>query len=61
MGYQLTEAQCEQSFREVMADCNYTLGNDEIMDREEYSNYTDSLCKDGMISEDLYNSMDNPF
>lgn len=34
---------------------------DRIMLAEAWSNFTDSLCKDGIISEYQYNNWTNPF
>lgn len=57
----LTNKQCEASFKSLCAEINYELGLDPIMDREFYNDYTDSLCKDGMITEKQYETMPNPF
>lgn len=34
---------------------------DSIMKREIFNNYTDQLCKDGLISNYQYDSWTNPF
>ena len=57
----MSDALCEQSFREMMDECGVVLGEDEIADRESYNAYTDGLCEDGQISDEQYNGMDNPF
>lgn len=35
--------------------------NDAPAQREYWNNYTDMLCKDGVISEQQYNNWSNPF
>ena len=35
--------------------------NDRIAMREAFNNFTDMLCKNGWITEDMYNDMDNPY
>ena len=35
--------------------------NDKVALRESWNNYTDSLCKDGMITPYQYNIWANPF
>jgi hypothetical protein len=35
--------------------------DDDIWHREAWNNYTDMLCKDGHITEDEYNTWDNPY
>lgn len=34
---------------------------DKVALREAWNNYTDSLCKDGMITEHQYDTWSNPF
>ena len=35
--------------------------NDKVALRESWNNYTDSLCKDGLITERQYNTWTQPF
>ncbi len=35
--------------------------DDEIAMREAFNDYTDSLCKEGQISNKMYDTMDNPY
>lgn len=35
--------------------------DDYIALREEFNNWTDALCKDGQITEEMYEDMDNPY
>ncbi len=35
--------------------------DDEIALREAFNDYTDSLCKEGQISNKMYDTMDNPY
>lgn len=37
------------------------LDSDVIAKREAWNNYTDALCKDGVITESQYNNWTNPF
>ena len=39
----------------------YGNGVDDVMRREEWNNYTDSLCSDRRITEYKYNNWSNPF
>lgn len=57
----LTDAECEASFREAYADFIAENIDDECMLREAYSNFTDSLCKEGSIGQEQYSEQDNPF
>jgi len=61
-----------QMFCDIYEDCqrstiSYTIDaikakvNDDIALREDFSDYTDGLCKDGEISDHAYNNWDNPF
>lgn len=34
---------------------------DYIERREAFNNYTDALCKDGLISDEQYHNMENPY
>lgn len=49
--------QCRQVFRENPS----IFRGDNIAKREYFNNYTDSLCKDGLITEHQYNNWSNPF
>ncbi len=59
----LTEEQCLSSYLDgrTFEAMRVKFQYDDIALREDYNNYTDMLCKDGTISEYLYNIMDNPF
>lgn len=35
--------------------------SDKVALREAWNNYTDGLCKDGIITENQYNKWSNPF
>lgn len=61
----MSEDDCLASFLDGM-DCGDITEvkdkyNDDIALREDYNNYTDMLCKDGQITQYLYDNMDNPF
>ena len=49
---------------EFLAEIWPTLGyedNDIIAKREAWNNWTDSLCKEGLLTDSQYNDWDNPF
>lgn len=50
-------ADFQETFRPVMAD----LRRDRVALREEWSNYTDSLCKSGLITIRQYETWTSPF
>ena len=58
----LTEAQVIEQFEEmILPMVKNQYEQDGIIDkparREYFNNYTDSLCKDGEITEELYNNI----
>ena len=55
------EGQLENSYREMCEECGYTLGQDSIADREGYNDYIDALNRDGELSDNFVQYMDNPF
>jgi hypothetical protein len=60
----ITKAQALSTFREMWADAvlnSPRLRGDDVAKCESWGNYTDSLCKDGMISDKQYNTWSNPF
>ena len=63
----MTKAQAIAEFREFIlpsirkSESQYGNGTDETMRREEWNNYTDSLCKDGRITSHQYNTWTGPF
>lgn len=50
-------AECRDTFREFPE----LFRGDTTAKREYWNNYTDSLCKAGMISNHQYNTWSNPF
>lgn len=55
----LTKAQAIQQFRELY---NGAIPREDVIARrEEWSNFTDSLCKDGLITEYQDRTWTNPF
>ena len=53
----LTKKEVLRMFRE-----SFTISRtDSIMNRENFNNYTDSLCKDGEITLKQYENWSNPF
>jgi oligoendopeptidase F len=59
----LTKKQVLQDFREnILPLLDKQYGKDDsIARREEWNNYTDSLCKDRQISNHQYDNWTNPF
>jgi len=53
----MTKAQALREFREIGG----VIKGDVIYTRENWNNYTDSLCKRGKISNRQYNTWTNPF
>lgn len=59
MRNKLTKVQAVKMFRElIMPQIPY---GDKIWQRTAWNDFTDSLCKDGMISNYQYDSWTNPF
>ena len=58
MKRKMTKAQVLKDFRASIGD---SLRGDAIAKREAFSNYTDMLCKDGLITEKQYENWTNPF
>ena len=59
-----TKAQVLEQFRlnwKAQTIANPILKGDVIWKREAWNNFTDSLCKEGYISENQYNNWTNPF
>lgn len=59
----MTKKEVEKDFRQNVKpqiDEMYGKG-DKIALREEWNNYTDMLCKDGVISQKQYDTWSNPF
>lgn len=50
-------AECRETFREFPE----TFRGDDIAKQQYWNDYTDSLCKSGMISNHQYNTWSNPF
>ena len=58
MSKYMTKKQAELFFKEeTLLDLNK---KDKILIKTEWNNFTDSLCKDGQISEKQYNNWDYP-
>lgn len=60
----LTDGQVVEIFRQTHPNILFYNGGetiDYIARIEAFNNFTDSLCKDGMISEQQYNNIANPF
>jgi len=47
----------ESTVKEWFKEIYNPSSDDEVMANEAYNNYTDLLCKDGIISELMYNNM----
>ena len=59
----LTEEQVQEMFEEfVLPSVVKDYGaDDEIAIRTAFNDYTDFLCKEGEISEEQYDTMENPY
>ena len=61
----LTKATALSIFKEQLVDTSYSfykgMLNDKPAIREAWNNFTDMLCKDGMITDSQYNRWSNPF
>lgn len=56
----MTYEEVNESFKELIKDSDIPM-DDAIWLREEWNNYTDSLCKDRRITPDNYEDWDNPY
>ena len=59
-----TKVQVLSDFRQLWADMienEPSFRGDVIAKREEWNNYTDYLCKDGVITDSQYDRWTNPF
>lgn len=62
-GYQMIYAQAVKVFKQTVRPyviARYGEG-DVIAEREEWNNWTDMLCRDGVITDWQYENWDNPF
>lgn len=57
----LTKTEVIQHCREVFRENPEIYRGDSVAKREYYNDYTDMLCKEGMITTHQYNSWSNPF
>lgn len=61
MKTKLTKAQALEIFKEELQNMPDDFKRDKIAVRESWNNFTDSLCKDSMITESQYDNWSNPF
>ena len=57
----VTKVQILREFKDVVKGYAPEMRKDAPMMREAWNNYTDSLCKDGIITESQYNNWTSPF
>ena len=60
----MTKAEALKLFRfiyKIKAIENGYSRGDEVAKRTEWNNYTDALCKDGLITSKQYDTWDQPF
>ncbi len=60
----MTKAEAIKLFRHIYKIKAIRLGyrkGDEVAKRTEWNDYTDALCKDGLISTNQYNNWSQPF
>lgn len=58
MPNRITKAEVLDWFRDLIGD---SLRGDKIAKQQAWNDYTDSLCKDGIITNWQYNNWSNPF
>jgi len=51
----MKKVQIINDLKQMIKESSFDYSYDEIAIRELFNNYTDTLCKDNMISEDFYN------
>jgi len=51
----MKKVQIINDLKQMIKESSFDYSYDEIAIRELFNNYTDSLCKDNIISEDFYN------
>jgi len=51
----MKKAEIINDLKQMIKESSFDYSNDEIAIRELFNNYTDTLCKDNMISENFYN------
>lgn len=61
MANSMTWRQVVNYCKEVFNDNPSEFRGDSVAKREFFNNYTDMLCKDGVITSKQYNTWSNPF
>ena len=63
MRKKMTKAEALKQFREMYKQFPLTIGrrSDATAKREDWNNYTDMLCKDGLITLKQYENWGQPF
>ena len=61
MRHKMTKADVVTHCREVFRENPTQFRGDVIAKREFFNDYTDSLCKNGVITDHQYNTWSNPF
>tara|TARA_R100001129_G_scaffold180052_1_gene157659 strand:- start:394 stop:597 length:204 start_codon:yes stop_codon:yes gene_type:complete len=56
----MTKAEAIKLFRFIYKTRGYRRGGD-VAKRTEWNDYTDALCKDGLITSKQYDTWDQPF
>jgi len=56
----MTKAEAMKLFRYIYKTRGYRKGDDTAK-RTEWNDYTDALCKDGLITSKQYDTWDQPF
>ena len=60
MTKKMTKAEALKQFKELYKTMGYRKGDD-IAKRTEWNDYTDGLCKDGLITQKQYENWGQPF
>lgn len=61
MARKMTKAEVIAECREVFKEMPEVFRGDASAKREYFNDYTDSLCKDGRITQHQYDTWSNPF
>jgi hypothetical protein len=61
MKTKMTKEQVIADLKSICVDCQYYKKNDKIACSQCFNDYTDMLCKDGLITQDQYDNWSNPF
>ena len=61
MRKKMTKAEAIRDFRMLYKTFGHYRRGDVVAKRTEWNDYTDALCKEGLITDNQYNNWGNPF